>query len=66
MEELRNQDKMNHENTDKELAAIRAEVRVNKSDQAEINEDYSTRIESNLTNINQHREVLVKIHSEIK
>jgi hypothetical protein len=66
VEELRYQDKLNREHSDKELADVRAEVRSNKADQAETNEDLSKRTDDNLTNINQHREVLVKIHTDIK
>ena len=39
---------------------------MNKVEQAVINDDHSSRIDDNLNNINQHREVLGKINTEIK
>lgn len=39
---------------------------MNKVEQAVINDDHSSRIDENLININQHREVLGKINTEIK
>jgi len=45
---------------------VRSEIRKNKTEQFGINDDHSTRIDDNLNNINQHRDVLGKIHGEMK
>ena len=66
IEELRLQDQKNREHADKEFADVRTEIRDNKTEQFEINDNHSTRIDTNLASINQHHEILGKIHSEIK
>jgi hypothetical protein len=66
VQELRNDDKKLRQYTDKELTNVREHIEKNKVDQDEVNEDHSTRIDENLSNITKHRSALEKINETIK
>ena len=45
-------DKANRDHADQEFANVRSEIRRNKTEQLEVNDNHSSRIDENLNNIN--------------